>query len=354
VPDDRPRLVDIHSHIYPRWYIELLKERVEIPRVSGAAGDERFVIFPEEDAPASGGGRPMTDDYWSVDTKLAFMDRHGIDVTVLSLGNPWMEPFTPSESLAATRRLNSEFATLDERTRGRILGMGVLPAADISDAVSIVEEIAADSRIHGIVTGTHICGRALDDAALDPLWDALERTRIPLLIHPHHGSAMDELGGFGHALPVALGFPVETTVALTRLLFAGVLHRFPGLRLVGSHGGGTLPYLAGRLDAGWRSDAALADRMPTPPSDVVARLFLDAVLYHPRALHAAADLVGTGHLAFGTDHPFSIADPAANLESIRAAFDDQDAAQVLARTAVDLYQIERLAQAEPRGGSGTL
>ena len=52
MPDDRPRLVDIHSHIYPRWYIELLKERVGDPRVSGAAGDERFVIFPEEDAPA--------------------------------------------------------------------------------------------------------------------------------------------------------------------------------------------------------------------------------------------------------------------------------------------------------------
>ena len=115
-----------------------------------------------------------------------------------------------------------------------------------------------------------------------------------LLMHPHHGSAMDELGGFGHALPVALGFPIETTVALTRLLFAGVMHRYPRLRLVGSHGGGTLPYLVGRLDAGWRSDPSLA--VACRPSRAMSwpRLFLDAVLYHPRALHAAADLVGAG------------------------------------------------------------
>ena len=337
--DDRPRLVDIHSHSYPRWYIEMLKERSEIPRVTGSGDDERFVIFPEEDQPTSG-GRGMTDDYWSIETKLAFMDRHGIDVTVLSLGNPWMEPFAAEVSLAATRRLNDEFATLGERTDGRIRGMGVLPAGGIDDAVTVIDEIAAERRLRGIVTGTHICGYSFDDASLDPVWAALERTRLPLLVHPHHGSAMDELGGFGHALPVALGFPIETTVALTRLLFAGVMHRYPELRLVGSHGGGTLPYLVGRLDAGWRSDASLKDRMPTPPSDVVARLFLDAVLYHPRALHAAEDLVGVEHLAFGTDHPFSIADPAANVEAIRDAFDDAGATALFSRSATDLYDLD--------------
>ena len=150
---------------------------------------------------------------------------------------------------------------------------------------------------------------------------------------------MDELGGFGHALPVALGFPIETTVALTRLLFAGVMHRYPRLRLVGSHGGGTLPYLVGRLDAGWRSDPSLEGRMPSPPSDVTSRLFLDAVLYHPRALQAAADLVGVEHLAFGTDHPFSIADPAANVDAIRDAFDEAGAAALFSRSAIDLYDI---------------
>lgn len=332
-----PRVVDVHSHLYPRWYIDLLKGRSEIPRVSGEPGNERFVIFPDEQAAGSRGGRAMTDDYWSLETKLAFMDRHGIDRTIVSLGNPWLEPFAPQAGLAAARRLNAEWASLAERTQGRIVGMGALPGGDVDAAVAVIDEVAATDGLAGLVSGVRICGLTLDDPALEPFWAALERTRLPLLIHPHHGAAMEDLGGFGHALPVAVGFPLETTVALARLVFAGVLHRHPGLRLVASHGGGTLPYLAGRLDAGWRSDAALAEAAPTPPSSILDRLFLDAVLYHPRALRAAADLVGVGHLAFGTDHPFSIADPDANLDAIRDAFGEPEVVRVLAGTALELY-----------------
>jgi aminocarboxymuconate-semialdehyde decarboxylase len=331
-----PLVVDVHSHLYPRWYIDLLKGRTTIPRVTGEPGDERFVIFPEEEG-AGRAGRPMGDDHWSIERKLEFMDRHGIGRTVLSLGNPWLEPFDAEAGLAAARRLHAEWATLRERTGGRIVGMGALPGRDVGAAVAVIEEVAATDGLVGVVSGARLCGRALDDPALEPAWAALERTGLPLLLHPHHGSAMDELGGFGHALPVALGFPMETTVALARLLLGGVLHRHPGLRLVASHGGGALPYLAGRLDAGWRSDPSLAERAPTPPSAVAPRLYLDAVLYHPRALAAAADLVGAEHLAFGTDHPFSIADPGANLAAIGGAFDEADARRVLAGTAEALY-----------------
>ena len=112
-----------------------------------------------------------------------------------------------------------------------------------------------------------------------------------------------------------------------------------------AHGGGTLPYLAGRLDAGWRSDPGLVRRAAAAPSEVLGRLFMDAVLYHPRALGAAADLVGVDHLAFGTDHPFSIADPAANLVAIHEAFDQAGEAQVLAGTASRLYGLKRTARA---------
>lgn len=334
----RPGVVDVHSHLYPRWYIERLKERTEIPMVRGEPGDERFVIFSDEQAAGAAGGRGMTDDYWSVETKLAFMDRHGIERTVLSLGNPWFDPFPAAEGLAAARRLNEEFASLGERTDGRIVGMGALPGADVDAVGTVIEEIAGRAELAGIVSGTRIAGRTLDDDGLERVWRALEDTGLPLLLHPHHGSAMDELGGMGHALPVALGFPVETSVALARAVLAGVLHRHPRLRLVASHGGGTLPYLAGRLDAGWRSDARLAERAPTPPSAVLGQLYLDAVLYHPRALRAAADLVGVEHLAFGTDHPFSIADPAANLAAIDEAFDPDDRRWVLAGTARELYR----------------
>ena len=112
-------------------------------------------------------------------------------------------------------------------------------------------------------------------------------------------------------------------------IFAGVLGRHPSLRVVGSHGGGTLPYLAGRLDAAWASDPSVRERLAHPPSEDLARLYVDGVLYHPRAMRAAAELVGASKMVFGTDHPFSVADPKANLEAIDVAFTGDDREAVL-------------------------
>ncbi len=334
----KPEVIDVHSHHYPRWYIELLKARTDIPRVIGDPGDERFVIFPGEAEQT--GGRPISPDYWDLDAKFKFMAAAGIDRAVLSLGNPWLDPLDADTGLEAARRSNAYFAELGERPGGRVAGMGVLPPGDVRHAVTVVGEIASTASLHGIVSGTRICGQRLDDPDLEPLWEVLERTRVPLLVHPHYGIGGDELAGFGHALPVAVGFPFETTLAVARLVFAGVLHRHPMLKVVASHGGGTLPYLAGRLDASWRSDPSVHGRLPEAPSDSLKRLFLDAVLYHARALRAAADLVGVDRLAFGTDHPFSVADPARNLAAIREAFDADESEHVLAGAARALFDLE--------------
>lgn len=331
-------VVDVHSHLYPRSYIELLKSRTQIPKIVGEPGDERFVIFPEEDRDDDSGGRPMGPQYWDVAEKLAFMDRHGIAQAVISLGNPWLDPFDAAESLDAARMLNAELSEMRQATDGRIVGMGVLPTAG-DDAVVVATETAESPSLVGIVAGPKICGRTLDDEGLEPLWNELESSGLPLLIHPHYAAAVEELRGFGHAFPVALGFPFETTIALARLVFAGVLGRHPGLRVMGSHGGGTLPYLAGRLDAGWASDPSVKSRLPHRPSEDLARLYVDCVLYHPRAMRAAADLIGAPKMAFGTDHPFSVADPEANLEAIEAAFTGDDRVSVLHRTARELFDL---------------
>src|SRR6266516_4231313 len=307
-------LIDVHSHLYPRWYVEALKRRSELPRVVGPEGEERFVIFEGEH------GRPMGPAFWELDEKLAFMAATGIARTVLSLGNPWLDPFGADVAPELAADANAYFAGLEQATRGRVVGLGVLPQHDIDAAVETVHEIASTRGLHGVVNGTRICGRDLADPALDPVWEALERDGVPLLVHPHYLVGRDELQGFGHAFPVALGFPFETTVAVARLVFAGVLQRFPTLKLVAAHGGGTIPFLAGRLMAGWRSDPSTHGRLDVSPLDELAKLYLDALVYHPGALAAAAALVGPRRMAFGTDHPFSVADPAANLAAIETAF----------------------------------
>jgi aminocarboxymuconate-semialdehyde decarboxylase len=313
--------IDIHSHLYPRWYVDALKRRSEPPRIVGEAGAERFVIFDGEH------GRPMGEEYWMLDAKLAFMEAHGIVQTIASLGNPWLDPFEGDEAAELAVRANEDFASLEGKTDGRIVGMGVLPQHDIALAARTIGEIAGTPTLYGVINGCRLCGRSLDDPELEPIWVALEDTRLPLLLHPHYLFGREELTGWGHALPVALGFTFETTAAIARLVFAGVLERHPRLRLVASHGGGTLPFLGGRLDAGWRSDPSVREALTSPPTHDLRKVFFDALVYHAPAVLAVRGLVGVEQMAFGSDHPFSVADPVANLAAIDEALggDERDA-----------------------------
>lgn len=319
-------IIDIHSHLYPRSYVNILKRRSAPPRITEHDGAEFFVIFDEEQEAGPRGGRQLDESFTDLDEKLKFMDAHGIARTVVSLGNPWLDPFTGDESVEHARTLNEELAFYEVQTHGRVCAMGVLPGNSVEAAVSVANEIARVPTLHGLVTGRRIAGHELDDLRLEPLWEIAEARSLPVLIHPHDSVGQADMRGFGHGLQVALGFPFETTIAVSRLVLAGVLLRHPDLRLLVSHGGGTLPYLAGRLDAGWRSDPLLRDRLPYPPSRDLKKLYLDSIVFHERTLHAAIDLVGEERLLYGTDHPFSIADPEVNsaaLQSVAAGMVEQ-------------------------------
>lgn len=315
-----PELIDAHTHIYPRSYIALLKARTTLPRVTEHDGGELFVIFPEEEEAGPGGGRAFDESYTSLERKLAYMDRNGIDRSVVSLGNPWLDPFDGEDSPAIARQLNAELSGYGTRTSGRIVGMGVLPSNEISDAVKVATEIAATDGLHGVIVGSRICGRSLDNDELEPLWATLEESGLGVFLHPHYAAAGEQLRGFGHALPVSVGFPFETTIALARFVFAGVLHRHPKLRMLAAHGGAAIPMLAGRMDAAWRSDPSTHERLPEPPSASIARVHLDLVLYHERSMHLAEAMATCGRLAYGTDNPFSVSDPVVNGAAFNETF----------------------------------
>ena len=325
------KIVDVHSHIYPELYLKYMTGRTSAPYIREVDGERRFVIFPGES------GRPMDVTYWDIVEKLKFMDKFGIDQTVLSLGNPWLDPISGPESVPLAQELNDYFGSLHGATDGRISGMGCLPSSSVADSVAAVHYIASKPDLRGVIVGSQICGAQLDHPSLEPLWQALSDTELPVLLHPHYGVGLELMAGFGHVLPLGLAFTFETTTALTRLVLSGVVKRMPGLKIIGSHGGGTLPFLAGRIDACWRPDEAARQITPDRPSETMRQLYLDALVYDPRSLKAMGDLVGPDHMVFGTDHPFSIADPIENLNAIRQSFSEAHVQVILSDTATRLF-----------------
>ena len=115
---------------------------------------------------------------------------------------------------------------------------------------------------------------------------------------------------YGHVLPLALGFPMETTIAVTRMFLAGVFDAVPALQMILAHSGGTLPFLAGRVESCVRHDAALVGaaaagkKRRTVWEVLREQVFLDAVVYSEVGLRAAVEASGVERLMFGTDHPF--------------------------------------------------
>jgi aminocarboxymuconate-semialdehyde decarboxylase len=308
-------IVDIHTHIYPPSYIELLRSRKTVPYIRtfpDAPDSARLIILPGEDdpsTPSTSRGRPIGPEYYEIEKKIAFMDQHKIDTSVISLANPWLDFLPKEEAGEAARKINDNVEEICGKFEGRLFAFATLPlSADKDTIVKEVERLAELKHVRGVIMGTSGLGNGLDDPDLDPVYAALEKHNQLIFLHPHYGLPSSVWGPraseYGHVLPLALGFPLETTIAVTRMLLSGVWDRFKGLNVLLAHSGGTLPFLAGRIESCIAHDGHLKKEGKIEGRrdvwDVLkTNIYLDAVIYSEVGLKAAVDASGADRLMFG-------------------------------------------------------
>ncbi|MFW3169815.1 amidohydrolase family protein [Geodermatophilus sp. CPCC 206100] len=344
-------LIDVHSHIYPPALVRYLRGRAEPPFIRDVDGAPRFCLFPGDR------GVLMTPEFTDLDAKLAFMADAGITHAVLSPGNPWLDLHPGAASVELAREVNAELAEMARSAPDRVWAMGLLPNSTVASAIATLADLAALPETVGVMVGTSICGHPLDAPALGEFWAAAAEVRLPVFVHPGAGLAPEATRGFGQALTLSLAFPFETTVAVARLVLAGVFERSPGLRVVAAHGGGALPFLAGRLrralEAEQPGDQSVVRSLP----ERAPGLYVDSILFSPVSLRLCADVLGTDRVLFGTDHPFPIADPRGSAIDLADAVGGEDYERVASRNAVELFglsleqptDVECTSAAVPRG-----
>lgn len=321
------RVVDIHTHMYPPSYIKILESRSTIPIVRSfpQTPDPRLILLESEiksleeatnDPSAKPPGRPLTSHYASLDQKIHFMDTHRIDISVVSLANPWLDFVEPDKSGPMAESVNEEFSSMCAQHPGRLFFFAALPlTAPLETILSSISHVKNLKFCRGVILGTSGLGKGLDDPALVPIFEAVAAAGLTIFLHPHYGLPNEVWGPrasaeYGHVLPLALGFPMETTIAVTRMYLSGVFDKVRDLRMLLAHSGGTLPFLAGRIESCILHDGQLVregkvtnDRR-TVWDVLKEQIYLDAVIYSEVGLKAAIDASGADRLMFGTDHPF--------------------------------------------------
>lgn len=333
-----PLIVDIHTHVYPPSYMHMLRARKTVPYVHDPANNAtpRLIILSSDDDPSipvDQRGRPVDSSYSDINVKLAFMRRHGINCSVISLANPWLDFLEPDEAQTWAERINDDLEATCARVNNdadanktkalhekeTLFAFGALPLSAPSPDIVVneIRRLKSLPHLRGVIMGTTGLGKGLDDSRLDPVWEALQDTESMLFLHPHYGLPDEAFGGpeatnrYGHVLPLALGFPLETTIAVTRMLLAGVFDRFPRLKILLAHSGGTLPFLAGRIEScilHERKFMANGGDVPGPQRSVwdvlSTNIYLDAVVYGTAGLKAAVTAAGgSDRLLFGTFVP---------------------------------------------------
>jgi aminocarboxymuconate-semialdehyde decarboxylase len=249
--------------------------------------------------------------------RLAAMDAAGVDVQLVSPSPSHYHPWA-GERLARAlyERTHARVADHCAAAPGRLRGLGLAPLQHPRLAVDALDDALARGLL-GVEISSHAPGRELSDPAYEPLWSRAEETGALLFLHPF-GCTLDERLDRWY-LSNSVGQPVENAVALSHLIFSGVLDRHPALRLVCAHGGGYLPTHLGRADHAWAARPDARDGCAHRPSAYLRRLWFDSLVHDPHTLRELVRAAGADRVLLGSDFPFDMGcdDPVGALRAAR-------------------------------------
>lgn len=284
---------DLHCHFFPAAAASQAGTSISLTPADGTwrmtSGNAVTMLDPE-----------LLDLQWH----LAEMRRQGVERRALAVPPFLLQYALPSgEGARWARAINDGIAEAIAPYPEQIVGLATVPLQEPAAAVAELERSVVELGFRGVEIATNIAGVELDDPALEPFWEAAQRLGTPILVHPHDVAGAGRMGDY--YLRNLVGNPVETAVAGARLLFGGVLERYPDLVVILSHGGGVLPHLVGRLRHGYEARPEARIRA-SAPIEHLRRLYYDTIVFDPGILRHLVETVGASQVVLGTDSPFDM------------------------------------------------
>ncbi|MFF1696376.1 amidohydrolase family protein [Streptomyces sp. NPDC058257] len=236
--------------------------------------------------------------------RLAVMDTQGVDVQLVSPSPSHYHYWAEEDTAEKVYRLaNEATASHCSAAPDRLRGLGLVPLQHPETAVKALEHALAQG-LSGIEISSHAPGRELSDPAYESLWAQAEETGAIIFLHPF-GCTLDERLDQWY-LSNTVGQPAENAVALSHLIFSGVMDRHPGLKIIAAHGGGYLPTHIGRSDHAWTTRSDAGSGCAHLPSSYLKRLHFDSLVHNPYALRELVRAAGADRVLLGSDFPFDM------------------------------------------------
>ena len=235
-----------------------------------------------------------------IDALVERVKNDGLDGAIVSVPPPLFRPdLSTSDRASYTELVNDSLLNACRAHEPSLRPFAYLPIEDPELSARIAARL--DHNWAGAVAGTELGVLSYASPRYDALWQTLSDAKLPLFIHP--GSSPDtRLDPF--YLSNLLGNPVETTIAAANLIFAGVMHRFPGLKVILAHGGGCVAALCGRWQQGAATNRPGIPKLDLQPRDAVRRFYVDSLVHSPAYLAAIIDVIGADRILLGSDWPF--------------------------------------------------
>ena len=297
--------IDIHAHYLPRESLKVAKEIGKRYKMEISQDETGRELLHRDGKRVFG---PFRDEFHDLDLRWRIMQRAGVEMQALSVQNSflfyWMEP---EAGLEFARWMNDEFAAAVKREPRRFVAMATVPMQDASRAAGELERAMKKLGLRGVQLGSNIGGRYFDDAGFDPFWEAAQALEALVFVHPTNGVGAERMKD--HYLFNLIGNPAETSLAFAKLIFGGVLDRFPRLKFCLAHAGGFLPYTWGRMDRGYRAVKACQGKISRPPGEYVKLFYFDTIAHSPMALEYLVQNFGAERVLLGSDYPFDMGDP---------------------------------------------
>ena len=274
--------------------------------------------------------------------RLAAMDAQGIDVEALSINPYW---YTAERDLAKSliALQNEKLAELCASHPDRFVAFATVALQHPDLAAEQLEEGVKRFGLRGAGLGGSVAGLELSDPKFHPFWAKAEQLGVLVFIHPQGTAELEattRLKGNG-LLTNTIGNPLETTIALSHLIFEGTLDRFPGLKICAAHGGGYLPSYGARSDAVMTTfPNRMTGTMKKKPSEYLRQLYYDTIVFTPEALRHLAAEAGPGQIVMGTDYPFPWTSTSVDHILGTPGLSDADRIAMLGGTAMTLLGIK--------------